>query len=60
MDIEYVRSNELREILKLDETKEKEFIRNIVNYFGKYKDKFKEDFSFLDEVYEKNEINKKM
>lgn len=60
VDIEYVRSNELREILKLDETKEKEFIRNIVNYFGKYKDKFKEDFSFLDEVYEKNEINKKM
>ena len=60
VDIEYVRSNELREILKLDEEKEKEFIRNIVNYFGKYKDKFKEDFSFLDEVYEKNEINKKM
>lgn len=60
VDIEYVRSNELREILKLDETKEKEFIRNIVNYFGKYKDKFKEDFSFLDEVYEKDEINKKM
>lgn len=50
VDIEYVRSNELREILKLDEAKEKEFIRNIVNYFGKYKDKFKEDFSFLDEV----------
>lgn len=41
VDIEYVRSNELREILKLDEEKEKEFIRNIVNYFGKYKDKFK-------------------
>lgn len=60
VDIEYVRSNELREILKLDEEKEKEFIRNIVNYFGKYKDKFKEDFSFLDETYEKNEINKKM
>ena len=60
VDIEYVRSNELREILKLDEEKEKEFIRNIVNYFGKYKDKFKEDFSFLDEVYEKDEINKKM
>jgi hypothetical protein len=60
VDIEYVRSNELREILKLDEAKEKEFIRNIVNYFGKYKDKFKEDFSFLDEVYEKDEINKKM
>lgn len=60
VDIEYVRSNELREILKLDEIKEKEFIRNIVNYFGKYKDKFKEDFSFLDEVYEKDEINKKM
>ena len=60
IDIEYVRSNELKEILKLDEVKEKEFIRNIVNYFGKYKDKFKEDFSFLDEVYEKNEINKKM
>ena len=53
VDIEYVRSNELREILKLDEEKEKEFIRNIVNYFGKYKDKFKEDFSFLDETYEK-------
>jgi hypothetical protein len=60
VDIEYVRSNELRKILKLDEEKEKEFIRNIVNYFGKYKDKFKEDFSFLDETYEKNEINKKM
>lgn len=60
VDIEYVRSNELREILKLDEEKEKKFIRNIVNYFGKYKDKFKEDFSFLDETYEKNEINKKM
>ena len=60
VDIEYVRSNELREILKLDEEKEKEFIKNIVNYFGKYKDKFKEDFSFLDETYEKNEINKKM
>lgn len=60
VDIEYVRSNELREIIKLDEEKEKEFIRNIVNYFGKYKDKFKEDFSFLDETYEKNEINKKM
>lgn len=60
IDVEYIKSNELREILKLDEAKEKEFIRNIVNYFGKYKDKFKEDFSFLDETYEKNEINKKM
>lgn len=60
IDVEYIKSNELREILKLDEAKEKEFIRNIVNYFGKYKDKFKEDFSFLDEVYEKDEINKKM
>lgn len=45
--VEYIKSGELKESLELDEKQEKEFIKNIINYFGKYKNKFSEDFSYM-------------
>lgn len=47
IDVEYIKSGELKESLELDEKQEKEFIKNIINYFGKYKNKFSEDFSYM-------------
>lgn len=55
INVEYVDSKSLRKILKLDENGEKEFIRNIIKYFGKYKDEFKEDFDFMFDKIEKIE-----
>lgn len=55
INVEYVDSKSLRKILKLDENGEKEFIRNIIKYFGKYKDEFKEDFDFMFDKIEKLE-----
>lgn len=55
INVEYVDSKSLREILKLDEDGEKEFIRNIIKYFGKYKDEFSEDFDFMFDKIEKLE-----
>lgn len=47
IDVEYIKSGELKESLELDEKQEKEFIKNIISYFGKYKNKFSEDFSYM-------------
>lgn len=55
INVEYVDSKSLREILKLDEDGEKKFIRNIIKYFGKYKDEFSEDFDFMFDKIEKLE-----
>ena len=55
INVEYVDSKSLREILKLDEDGEKKFIRNIIKYFGKYKDEFSEDFDFMFDKIEKIE-----
>lgn len=55
INVEYVDSKALREILKLDEDGEKKFIRNIIKYFGKYKDEFSEDFDFMFDKIEKLE-----
>lgn len=55
INVEYVDSKSLREILKLDEDGEKKFIRNIIKYFGKYKDEFSEDFNFMFDKIEKLE-----
>ena len=55
INVEYVDSKSLRKILKLNENGEKEFIRNIIKYFGKYKDEFKEDFDFMFDKIEKIE-----
>lgn len=55
INVEYVDSKSLRKILKLDENGEKEFIRNIIKYFGKYKDEFREDFDFMFDKIEKIE-----
>ena len=57
INVEYVDSKSLREILKLDEDGEKKFIRNIIKYFGKYKDEFSEDFDFMFDKIEKLEKN---
>jgi len=55
INVEYVDSKLLREILKLDEDGEKKFIRDIIKYFGKYKDEFSEDFDFMFDKIEKLE-----
>lgn len=55
INVEYVDSKSLREILKLDEDGEKKFIRDIIKYFGKYKDEFSEDFDFMFDKIEKLE-----
>lgn len=55
INVEYVDSKSLREILKLDEDGEKKFIKNIIKYFGKYKDEFSEDFDFMFDKIEKLE-----
>lgn len=55
INVEYVDSKSLRGILKLDEDGEKKFIRNIIKYFGKYKDEFSEDFDFMFDKIEKLE-----
>ena len=55
INVEYVDSKALREILKLDEDGEKKFIRGIIKYFGKYKDEFSEDFDFMFDKIEKLE-----
>lgn len=55
INVEYVDSKSLREILKLDEDGEKKFTRNIIKYFGKYKDEFSEDFDFMFDKIEKLE-----
>lgn len=55
INVEYVDSKALREILKLDEDGEKRFIRDIIKYFGKYKDEFSEDFDFMFDKIEKLE-----
>lgn len=55
INVEYVDSKSLRKILKLDEDGEKKFIRNIIKYFGKYKDEFSEDFDFMFDKIEKLE-----
>lgn len=55
INVEYVDSKSLKEILKLDEDGEKKFIRNIIKYFGKYKDEFSEDFDFMFDKIEKLE-----
>lgn len=55
INVEYVDSKSLREILKLDEDGEKKFIRNIIKYFGEYKDEFSEDFDFMFDKIEKLE-----
>lgn len=47
IDVEYIKSGELKESLELDKKQEKEFIKNIISYFGKYKNKFSEDFSYM-------------
>lgn len=55
INVEYVDSKSLREILKLDEDGEKKFTRDIIKYFGKYKDEFSEDFDFMFDKIEKLE-----
>lgn len=59
-DIELLKENELREHLEINNIDEKEFVKRIVDFFGKYKKEFEDELSFkVNEVeYFSDENNK--
>lgn len=62
-DIELLKEDELREHLEINNIDEKEFVKRIVDFFGKYKKEFEDELSFkVNEVEyfsdENNENNK--
>lgn len=59
-DIKLLKEDELREHLKINNIDEKEFVKRIVDFFGKYKKEFEDELSFkVNEVeYFSDENNK--
>lgn len=59
-DIELLKEDELREHLEINNIDEKEFVKRIVDFFGKYKKEFEDELSFkVNEVeYFSDENNK--
>ena len=59
-DIELLKEDELRKHLEINNIDEKEFVKRIVDFFGKYKKEFEDELSFkVNEVeYFSDENNK--
>ena len=59
-DIELLKEDELKEHLEINNIDEKEFVKRIVDFFGKYKKEFEDELSFkVNEVeYFSDENNK--